>query len=265
MASNESIERQAVGRLGYIGSLYDIRSDKMEGTNLFNRKLPEEFINVTDSAHTEYELIYNNSQKEIFNKMNIDASLKLSLMGGLVNISGSAKYLTQTKTDNHTLRVTYIYKVKTKQEQLQISMADLHQYFSPDALENPNATHAVIGIVWGANVAATFEKVVANREQVEKMEGSLSLVLRAIPIKGDAKVELIDKNFEQFNGLQISFSGDLLIDNCPQDIEGVFSVFRKVPTLIKTLNEGKGQRLVFVLYPLKRIAEIFKHELQISR
>ncbi|CAF1440552.1 unnamed protein product, partial [Rotaria sp. Silwood1] len=45
MASNGEVERQVVGRFGDIGSLYDIRTDKLKGTNLFNRKLPEEFVN----------------------------------------------------------------------------------------------------------------------------------------------------------------------------------------------------------------------------
>ncbi|CAF2997240.1 unnamed protein product [Rotaria socialis] len=265
MASADAIERQTVCRRRFIGSLYDIRTDKLEGTNLFKNKLPAEFIDVSDNARTSYELLFNNSQKETFDKMNIEASLKLSLMTGILDITGSAKYLKETKIDSLTIRVTYVYKVKTKQEQLHIAMAGLSDYFSADALENPNATHVVTGIMWGANVAATFEQVVENLEEVQKVEGSLSAVLKSLPISGEAKFDLQNKDKFKFEKLQISLSGNILIDECPQNIEDVMRVFKTIPSRIKTLNEGKGQQLTFVLYPLKRMAEIFKHELQINR
>lgn len=56
--------------------------------------------------------------------------------------------------------MTFLYETQTKNERLLISMADLHQYFSPAALENLDATHVVIGITWGAKVVATFEQTV---------------------------------------------------------------------------------------------------------
>ncbi|CAF3992446.1 unnamed protein product, partial [Rotaria sordida] len=265
MASTDEIHRQAVCRQGFIGSLYDVRTDKLEGTNLFKKKLPEPFIDVRDNPRTDIELLFHNSQKETFDQMNIEANLKLSLMAGLIDISGSAKYLKQTKTDSRTIRVTYVYKVKTKQEQLHVSMGGLSDYFSADALENPNATHAVTGIMWGANVGATFEQVVENHEKVQTVEGSLSVVLKSLPISGEANLDLQTNNNSKFENLQISFSGDILINECPQSIEDVMRVFRAVPDRLKSLNEGKGQQLVFFLYPLKRIAQIFKHELQITR
>ncbi|CAF4097292.1 unnamed protein product, partial [Rotaria sordida] len=119
--------------------------------------------------------------------------------------------------------------------------------------------------MWGANVAATFEQVVENHDQVQTVEGSLSVVLKSLPISGEAKLDLQNKDSSKLENLQISFSSDLLIDECPQNIEQVLSIFKKVPSLIKPLNNGKGQQLVFFLYPLKRIAQIFKHELRITR
>jgi hypothetical protein len=197
--------------------------------------------------------------------MNIEASLKLSLLGGLINISGSAKYLKQTKSDNHTVRVTFLCKVTTKQDHLQISMADLYQYFSPNALNNLNATHVVTGILWGANVAATFERIVNNINEVTEVEGKLSAELKALPIQGEVELKLEDKNKSIYESLQISFSGDVLPDNFSQTIDGVMQVFKDIPNLIKPLNDGKGKPLVYVLYPLKKMAEIFKYDLQIER
>ncbi|CAF3885749.1 unnamed protein product, partial [Rotaria sp. Silwood1] len=126
MSSSElPIKKQAVGRQGFIGSLYDVRSDRFEGGNLFNRELPSSFITTTDCAFSNYFIDENSSQKDTFNKVNIEASMKVSLLAGLVKLEGSAKYLNQTKTDSRTVRLTSMLQMKTKQEQLQISRADL--------------------------------------------------------------------------------------------------------------------------------------------
>src|ERR1700722_6860676 len=207
-ADNETIKRQAIGRHEFIGSLYDIRNDRFEGRNLFNQTLPSEYISTADCAYTTYIVDENESQKDTFNKLNIDASMKVSLMAGLLNIEGSAKYLNKKKTESRTVRVTHILHMKTKKQHLHISMNDLCKYFSSDALENLNATHCVIGITWGANVAATFEETLATSEAAEEIQGQLSAYLKkpTMSISGDAKLEHADKTNSKFRSLKISFS-----------------------------------------------------------
>ena len=262
-----AIPKQAVGRHGFIGSLYDVRTDRFEGGNLFNQELPDGLVLTTDCASSDYFVDENQSQKDTFNKLNIEASMKLSLMAGLIKVEGSAKYLKQTKTNSRTVRVTFMFNVKTKQEHLQVSRAELYKYFSPDALENPNATHCVVGITWGAHVAATFEETLSSSEAAEELQGHLAASLKKamISISGEAKLENIDRTNSKFHSLKISFSGDVLIDDVPNTVEDVFKIFKKVPAMLKQLNDGKGQQLEFELYPLKRMAEIFKHELRIER
>ncbi|CAF1367161.1 unnamed protein product [Adineta ricciae] len=266
-ANHETVSRQAIGRQGFIGSLYDIRSDRFEGCNLFSRELPSSYISTTDCPHTSYIVDENESQKDTFNKLHIDASMKISLMAGLLDVEGSAKYLNRTKTDSRTVRVTHILHMKTKKQHLHISMADLCDYLSSDALENPNATHCVIGITWGANVAATFEETLDTTEAAEEIQGELSTYLKkpTMSISGDAKLEHNDETNSKFRSLKISFSGDVLIRDVPHTVEDVFNIFRKVPSELEKLNDGKGQQLEFELYPLKRMAEIFKQKLSIER
>ncbi|CAF1296458.1 unnamed protein product [Rotaria sordida] len=266
-ANNETIVKQAIGRHEFIGSLYDIRSDRFEGRNLFNQELPPSYISTADCAYTTYIVDENESQKDTFNKLNIDASMKVSLMAGLLNVEGSAKYLNQTKTDSRTVRVTHILHMKTKKQHLHISMTDLCNYFSSDALDNPNATHCVIGITWGANVAATFEENFATSQAAQEIQGNLSAYLKkpTIDISGDAELNYDDKTNSKFRSLNISFSGDIKIKDVPHTIEDVFNIFRTVPSEVEKLNDGKGQQLEFELYPLKRMAEIFKYKLSIER
>ncbi|CAF4987923.1 unnamed protein product [Rotaria sp. Silwood1] len=268
MSSSElPIKKQAVGRQGFIGSLYDVRSDRFEGGNLFNRELPSSFITTTDCAFSNYFIDENSSQKDTFNKVNIEASMKVSLLAGLVKLEGSAKYLNQTKTDSRTVRLTSMLQMKTKQEQLQISRADLIDYLSLDALESPNATHCVIGIMWGANVAATFEQILNDSKTAEEIQGELfaNFSKATLNISGHAKLENIAQINSQNCALKISFSGDVLIEDIPRTPDDVFRIFQKVPLMLRELNNGKGQQLEFELYPLKRIASNFKRELQIQR
>ncbi|CAF2816719.1 unnamed protein product, partial [Rotaria sp. Silwood2] len=256
---NSAISKQAIGRHGFIGSLYDIRSDQFEGGNLFNRELAPSLISTTDCASSVFYVDENLSQKDTLNKLNIEGSMKLSLMAGLVKVDGSAKYLNQAKADSQTVRVTLMFNVKTKQQHLQVSMADLQNYFIPDALENTNATHCITGITWGARVAATFEQMLNNSEAAEELQGLLSASLKkaTVNVEGQAKLENVEQANSKFRSLKISFSGDVLIDDVPHTVDDVFNIFKKVPSMLKQLNEGKGKQLEFQLYPLKRMAEIF--------
>ena len=65
--------------------------------------------------------------------------------------------------------------------------------------------------------------------------------------------------------LKISFSGDVLIEDCPQTIDEVMKVYRSVPSLIRSLNDGKGKPLTYTLCSLKKIAEMTKFERNITR
>lgn len=262
-----AIKRQAFGRNGSIGSLYDARTDKFEGGKLFDRSLPSSMVETTDSAKSEYIVDENKSLKETFNKLNVDASLKLSLMAGLIKVDGSAKYLTQTKTDNKTVRVTFMLNLRTKQDNLQISRHDLCDYFSKNALDNQDATHFVSGITWGARVAATFETTLSSSEAAQELQGRLALSLSKISMKASGNVDLdyVNKDNCKFESMKINFSGDILLKDTPSSIEDVYKIFKEVPTLLKDVNNGKGQQLEFELYPLQRIAENFQLEIRIQR
>ena len=258
MSSSGVIERQAIGRSGLIGSLYNGRTDQFVMGNLFKKTLPLPFIQTSDCANVSYWLDFHNSQKETLDNLNIEASLKIGLMAGVFQLEGSGKYLQQIKTDSHIVRVTFIYKAKTKQQDLHVSTEGLYEYFSDYAFENPDVTHVVIRIQWGANVAATFERTVEKRDDVERIEGTLgaSLTKPMFKVSGEATVEYDKQQKADLESLKISFSGDVLIEDCPQTIDEVMKVYRSVPSLIRSLNDGKGKPLTYTLCSLKQIAEM---------
>ena len=263
------LTKQAFGHQARLGSLYDIRRDKFEGSNLFKQTPPNSMVTITDCPFTEYIVDENCSQKDTFKKLNVEASLKLSLMAGLIKADGSAKYLYQTKTDSRTVRVTFIFNIKTKKETLEISSDRLNEYFSFNALENQNVTHCVIGITWGARIAATFEQILSNSEAAEELQGKLEVHLKKLgsiaKLDGDAKVENMEKENSKLESLKINFSGDVPIETVPRTLEDVYEIFKTIPLQLKTINQGKGQQLEFEFYPLKQIAQMFKYQLKIDQ
>jgi hypothetical protein len=266
MSARGLIERQAIGRSGSIGSLYDIRKDQFVMGNLFNAELPKSLIKTSDCANVSYWLDFHNSQKETFNNLNIEAHLKIVLMAGLFSLEGPAKYLNQTKTDSKTVRTTFIYKAITKQEDLLVSSENLHEYFSPYSFNNPDATHVVIGIKWGANVAATFERRVEKTDDVNRIEGTLAANYNKLrSFNAEGKVENDDQARKDIESLKISFSGDVMIEDCPQTIDQVLEIYRKVPSLITKLNDGKGKPMTFILCSLEQIAKMTNFEQPITR
>ena len=267
MNNDTAVTKQAIGRHGIIGSLYDIRNDQFEGGNLFNCVVSSPIILTTDCASSEYLVDDNKSQSATLKNLNIEGSMKLNLLAGVIKAEGSAKYLNQTKTDSRTVRVTFSFKAKTKHEHLQINMKDLCNYISHDALNNPDATHCVIGVTYGACVAATFEQKTNTSKEAEEMEGKLAATIKKgiFDVEGEAKLKSEDKKDSDQNSMKISLSGDILFDKIPSTIEDVFEIFQKVPSMLAKLNDGKGKAVEFELYPLKRLAQMFSLELKIER
>ena len=267
MNINTVTTKQAIGRHGIIGSLYDIRSDQFEGGNLFNQEVPPSIVLTTDCASSDYLVDDNQSQSDTLKNLNIEGSMKLSLIAGVITAEGSAKYLTQTKTDSRTVRVTFTYKAKTKHEHLQINMTDLLKCVSFEALQNPHATHCVIGITYGACVAATFEQKTNNSKQAEQIQGKLEAEIKKsfAEVKGSAELNYDDNKNADENSMKITLLGDILIDKIPTTLNDVRRIFERVPSMLEKLNNGKGKPIEFELYPLYRLAGIFKCDLKIER
>lgn len=261
------LTRQAIGRSCRLGSLYNIRTDEFVSGNLLGKVLPSNMIETIDINKTTFYLDFHNSQKETFKNLDIEASLKLGLMAGLLNVEGSAKYLTQTKTDSKTVRATFICKINTKEDKLLIADERLQEYLLAYVFENPDVTHVVTGIKWGANVAATFERTVEKQDDVQRIEGTLSIALKkpTVAITGDGQLEYDNRANNDLESLKISFSGDVLIEDCPQTIEQVLDVYGKVPSLVNSANGGKGQQMVFLLTSLEQIAKMTQFERRITR
>ena len=91
---SEILSRQALGRVAKLGDLYDIRTDQVTGSSAFSAQLPLNLVNSQEhQPHAEYLIEKTNTLKEKFEKLDIEEELQLSIIGGLVKLEGSGKFI----------------------------------------------------------------------------------------------------------------------------------------------------------------------------
>ncbi len=130
-----------------LGKLYDASTDKvLTPMTLWSKERLEKMTtanrnesNPSESFKTEYHA--NTDLLDRLNHFDLDASLKVSFMGGLVDVSGSGAYLMDNKRFENDIRVTLSYKTARKTHILQDFNEDIDY---PEVCSNvPEATHVI--------------------------------------------------------------------------------------------------------------------------
>ncbi|UZO10763.1 uncharacterized protein OCT59_002341 [Rhizophagus irregularis] len=240
MASTKTITRKSLGRGAFIGSLYNAANDKFCGTTIFKSKYPNDSINKINIPHTEILYEYENTYKEKFNKLDVGAELKLSVLTGLIPLEGSGKYLNDVKNSLRSVKGTLIYKITTVDENLDIHRDDVRACISTDGFtNNQNATYVVIGIKWGAAIMASFEYNGTNEENRSHIEGAR---------------------------FSVKLLGDVVLNNrkLPQSFNEARKVIAEFPLSIEQCNDGKGVPIEYTLYPLSELATLLAQNVTID-
>ena len=265
----ETIKRKAFGRAAALGSLYDSRSDNIMSLSIFNQSLPNDLIQTVDTHFSDYKYSFNDSFEEKFSNLNVEAELKLSVMGGLFKLEGSAKYLNEKKSSFKSVKGSMIYNIKTKRQFLSLTNEKLKPLVSSPALEMKNATHIIVGIDWGANTVASFEY--ENNEHSDKkiIEGNLRAHMEkvAFSISGSASVKFDESERKMGESLAIKFYGDFIPQNedLPNSVEKTVELMKKIPKFIENSNEGKGVPIEIELIPIAVAEKLFAFETKIDR
>ena len=91
----------------------------LKGDNVFTVKLDEEDdIYVTESGNSTVELSMSDSFQEKFRHLDIEAELSVSLLSGMIKLSGSGKYLDEKRESEHKQCMSLIYKTTTVTEEV---------------------------------------------------------------------------------------------------------------------------------------------------
>ncbi|XP_039178163.1 stonustoxin subunit alpha-like [Crotalus tigris] len=253
MAEN-IVETPALGRPFQLGMLYDCRTDVLiPGVTLWDYSSLQKDLTIKPQPKTESEIIASDSIDDKASALDISGSLKASVLAGLVEVGGSAKYLHDTKKSKQQARITVQYKTTTRYEQLTMSHLGIQNVSHPGVFEHGTATHVVTAILYGAQAFFVFDQEVSSTEMIKNIEGSLRVtVTKEISIGGGAEVKYNDEDKENALKFRCKFHGDFSLEKNPVTFQDAMKVYETLPKML-----GKdGEKAVPVrvwLYPLTKL------------
>ncbi|XP_072553859.1 interferon-induced very large GTPase 1-like isoform X2 [Paramormyrops kingsleyae] len=185
--------------------------------------------------NTEFDVIASDSVEDKAWALDVDASLKASFVGGLVEVGGSAKYLKDKKTSKKQARVTLTYKTTTKFRQLSMSHLGRGNVKHPYVFEKGIATHVVTAVLYGAQAFFVFDREVSESEDQQKIEGNLQVMIKKIPclsIEGEVDLKLTDTDKATVEKFYCKFYGDFALRQNPVSFQDAVKVYTTLPGLL---------------------------------
>jgi len=246
-----------------LGMFYDARSEKIiPGKSLWDAKVLDSAKKVTQQPSSNFEVYTKNTLGEKTQSLNVEASLKLSLMGGMIEIGGAGKYLNDERTSERQARVTLKYSSTSRFEQLTMEQIGSIQY--PKELDDNKATHVVTGITYGTDVFLIFDRSLTESEKMKKISGNMEAVIKAFPISGSASLDLKFGDKEETDKFECKFYGDLQLPSNPSTFEEAVKVYRELPKLINEEYGGNDKTIPKIIY-LCPLSELDGGHLRIVR
>ena len=269
MEENQTIDREALGRVATLGDLYDARYDKFSGLNIFKTKFPQDAIISSDNPSVETDFSTSDSLEDKLKKMEISGEISVSILSGMVEGKGSASYLSDKKDSARSVRCSMYYKSKTKTESLKLYSDGLDAAVAIHALQDTKATHVVAGISWGANATITFEYANTEKSDKQDIAGKFDAHFKKAPmdISGLGKGLSNESTSAKSSNFKIHTFADIAAPNekIPSTPEEAQIFIQSMPTRVKEYNDGKGKPLTYKLIPISTVQKRFGIDSTVDR
>ena len=246
----------ALGRPFDLGMLYDRRSEKLIlGKTLWSPDHLGQAVNTITKPYTNSEVLAEDTIDDKASALKIEASIKLSFLGGLVNVQGAAKYLDDRKTSSHHSRVVLKYETTTELKQLTMEHLGRGKVQYPEVFDQNIATDVVVGILYGAKAFLIFDQEVSKDESLKEVHGNMEVLVKSLPsihIDGRGSVDITEDQKKKTEKMHCKMYGDFRTEESPTTYEEAVRVYKQLPSLIG----DKGQNAVAVqvyLCPLSAI------------
>ncbi|XP_067458865.1 stonustoxin subunit alpha-like isoform X2 [Thunnus thynnus] len=241
----------ALGRPFSLGMLYDCRNDSLiPGMTLWDLNDLKNDIQERPQCYNNFEIVASESIADKSSALNVEASLKASFLGGLVEVGGSAKYLKDSKTSKNQARVTLNYQATTKMKQLSMNHLGTHNVKHRDVIDKKIATHVVTGILYGAQAFFVFDREVSDEESHHDIQGKMKMMIKKIPkltIKGEGSLKMKDEEKESVEKFSCKFHGDFLLEKTPTSFQDAIQVYQNLPQLLGTNGENAVPMKVWLM------------------
>ena len=217
------LQLPCLGRSFRIGMLYNCHQEKLfPGKNIWENTV----IQSKKQVSSDYEIITQDSLENKFNSLCLSDSLKLSYLAGMIEVSGSAEYLTDRVSSKEQARVTLKYSTTTHIEE--VNAEELSSIQNPSASFEGDATHVVTGILYGSDAFFVFDRTISPTENACDISGSLEALVRCIP-----KLETYKVSDEESQKLNCMFYGDLSLLASATSYKDIAKVYAELPTLLE--------------------------------
>ena len=255
MASQSQII-PALGRPFDLGMLYDRRSEKLiVGKTLWSPDRLGQAVKTITKPYTNSDVLAEDTIDDKTSALNIEGSIKLSFLGGLVNVQGAAKYLDDRKTSSHHSRVVLHYETTTELKQLTMEHLGRGKVQYPEVFDQDIATDVVVGILYGAKAFLIFDQEVSKDESEKEVHGNMEVLVKSLPgisIDGSGSVDITEDQKKRTEKMHCKMYGDFRTEESPTTYEEAVRVYKQLPSLIG----DKGQNAVAVQVYLRPLSEI---------
>ncbi|XP_076134892.1 stonustoxin subunit beta-like [Alosa pseudoharengus] len=247
------LEISALSRPLDLGTLYDARNDRLiPGSSLWKAKDMKRGTQVTPQPFIDYKVETSESFSKKSGLLDVNASLRLSILCGLIAGEGSAKYLEKKTSSTRECRVTLKCHMTTEVRELMIN--DLAAP-NPEVLHKTDATHVVSQVLYGADALMEFQATASDASKKQVIEGDLNVMInkiQGVEIDGDGSLKMNDEDKEMVKSMSCKFYGDFHPKGLASTYKEAVKVYKELPSL---LGE-KGEKAVPVkvwLYPLSEL------------
>ncbi|XP_030219207.1 verrucotoxin subunit beta-like [Gadus morhua] len=254
--SGKTVVLAALGRPFSLGMLYDCRNDSLiPALKLWDREALEKEADERPQPNSEFDILASDFFEDKSSALNVDASLQASFLCGLVDLEGSAKFLSDSKRSINQARVVLNYKTTTKLKELAMNHIGRGNVKHPYVFESGQATHVVTGILYGAQAFFVFDREVSQKENRQDIEGNLKVLIKKIPtlkIEGQGSLNMSDKDIENVDKFYCKFHGDFNLEKSPVSFQEAIEVYQSLPKWLGTNGENAVPQKVWLL-PLKEL------------
>lgn len=245
-----------LGRPFNLGMLYDCHHDKLiPGKTLWDSTVLKSASQTSVQPSSDFEIIAEDSVEKKCLSLDIEGDLKLSILSGILEVGGAAKFMNDQTSSQRQSRVTLKYSCTTRFEQLTMEQLGAIQY--PQVLDDLHATHVVTAITYGSDAFFVFDRDISASETVKNVNGNMEaqLQISLMPTGGgiSAESEHVDKI--ETRKFRCKFHGDLILPTNPSTYDKAVQVCRNLPKLLK-LNSDADNKCVpknVYLYPLSEV------------
>ncbi|XP_039509721.1 NACHT, LRR and PYD domains-containing protein 14-like isoform X3 [Pimephales promelas] len=250
------IETAALGRPFQLGMLYDCRRDALiPGITLWDQEKLQQSLRVRPQINTNFKVTASDSIKDKSALLDIDDSLKLSVLGGLVNVTGAAKYLKDTKKSFKQQRLTLHYHSSSRIEELSMNHLAPENIVHHEVFDNDAATHVVTAVLYGADACFVFDREVSSDEEMKTVEGEAKVAfekLKLISVDLNSNLKMNDAQKNAVQKFSCMFYGDFQLPSNPTSFEDALKVFADLPNLLGGKKELAVPLRVW-LFPLDKL------------